>query len=186
MGAPSGGRRCATVRGVCTHPGHKLRTGRRRATEREERRIGQAERKERDRASEGASGRASKRTRGMKGGKVAERVAKKESGGERGARNLRAGVLQPSWGVAARCIAYLPAEMHVLARRQVRATPPYPSHHFVVLLLAASPELAPFSHSFHRSSLWRTDTNTITLTSARAFSRFPCFACRARSVDARQ
>lgn len=72
-----------------------------------------------------------------------------------GARNLRAGVLQPSWGVAARCIAYLPAEMHVLARRQVRATPPYPSHHFVVLLLVASPELAPFSHSFHRSSLWR-------------------------------
>lgn len=115
---------------------------------------------------------------------MAERVAKKESGGERGARNLRAGVLQPSWGVASRCIAYLPAEMHVLARRQVRATPPYPSHHFVVLLLVASPELAPFSHSFHRSSLWRTDTNTITLTSARAFSRFPCFACRARSVDA--
>lgn len=83
---------------------------------------------------------------------MAERAAKKESGGERGARNLRAGVLQPSWGVAARCIAYPPAEMHVLARRQVRATPPYPSHHFVVLLLAASPELAPFSHSFHRSS----------------------------------
>lgn len=106
-------------------------------------RTGTEERKRRsERGSERVSEQENERDEGR--GKVAERVAKKESGGERGARNLRAGVLQPSWGVAARCIAYLPAEMHVLARRQVRATPPYPSHHFVVLLLVASPELASF------------------------------------------